>query len=191
MTKGSEMGSQNLQSLATDQFFYFFLRLRKSEIRRTVQVLRDRYPHESAEQLARRLIEAKAQLTMIGGALLSVPMLLPGVGQVLKLIGMVGGMSALTRMHLYLILEIALVYGKDIDDQARVAEMVSVVAASGLAASSPMLAPALDWQPLFALPVGAAAVTGATRMIGEAGIRHYRGETVPVIPTEEAAPSAG
>jgi hypothetical protein len=96
--------------------------------------------------LARRLIEAKTRLTLIGGMMLHVPMLMPGVGQVLKLIGMVGGMSVLTRMHLYLILEIALVYGKDIDAAARVPEMAAVVAATGLAAASPMLVQVLVSQ---------------------------------------------
>jgi hypothetical protein len=178
------MDNGKLQSLTTDQFFYFFLRLRKSEIRRTIQMLRGRYPDETPEQLARRLIEAKAQLTLLGGTLLSVPMLFPGVGQVLQLVGVVGSLSFLTRMHLYLILEIALVYGKDIDDEARVPEMASVVAASGLAAASPMLVPVLDWHPLAALPVGALAASGITRQIGETCIRHYGGKTAiaPVTP---------
>jgi hypothetical protein len=183
------MSDQNLQSLETDEFFYFFLRLRKGEIRRTVQVLQNRYPDATQEQLARRLIEAKARLTLFGGSLLHVPLLLPGIGQTLKLLGMVGGMSVLTRIHLYLILEIALVYGKDIDDAARVPEMVAVVAASGVATASPMLVHALDWQPLYALPVGGLAATAITRLIGEATIRHYRGESVTAA-TPEPAPAA-
>jgi uncharacterized protein (DUF697 family) len=183
------MDNSKLQSLATDQFFYFFLRLRKGEVRRTVQVLRSRYPDETPEQLARRLTEAKAQLTLVGGMLLSVPLLFPGIGQVLKLVGMVGSLSLLTRMHLYLILEIALVYGKDIDDQARVAEMASVVAASGLAAASPMLVPALNWQPLFALPIGALTTSGITRLIGESSIRYYGGKTVEAPETQPSLPT--
>ena len=46
-------------------------------------------------------------------------------GQALKILGVAGGASVLTRMHLYLIMEIALLYGKDIEDQARVPEMVA------------------------------------------------------------------
>jgi hypothetical protein len=184
-----EMNDRSLQSLATDQFFYFFLRLRKSEIRRTVQILRNRYPHDNPEQLARRLIEAKTRLTLIGGMMLHIPMLMPGVGQVLKLIGMVGGMSVLTRMNLYLILEIALVYGKDIDDTARVPEMTAVVAATGLAAASPMLVHALEWHPLYALPVGGLAATGMTRMIGDSTIRYYRGQ-VAALRSPEPSPAA-
>lgn len=170
------MSEGKLQSLATDQFFYFFLRLRKGEIRRTVDVARNRYPDDSPEQLARRLIDAKAGLTLVGGTLLHLPMLLPGVGQVLKLAGMVGGFSVITRMHLYLILEIALVYGKDIDDIERVPEMASVVAASGFAAASPMLVHLLEWNPMYALPVGGVAATSVTRLIGESTIRHYSNE---------------
>jgi hypothetical protein len=170
------MNDQDLQSLTTDQFLYFFLRLRKSEIRRTVQGLRNRHPHEAPEQLAKRLIEAKANLTLIGGLLLSVPALLPGMGHTLRLIGMVGGTSVLTRMHLYLILEIALVYGKNIDEKARVPEMAAVVAASGAAAASPLVVSALDWHPLLALPVGGLTASSITRLIGEKSIRHYSGE---------------
>jgi hypothetical protein len=115
-------------------------------------------------------------------------MLMPGVGQVLKLIGMVGGMSALTRMHLYLILEIALVYGKDIDDSARVPEMAAVVAATGLAAASPMLVHVLEWQPLYALPVGGLAASGMTRLIGDSTIRFYRDQAT-ALQAPEVAPA--
>jgi hypothetical protein len=96
------MTDQDLQSLIVDEFFYFSVCARAKSAA-------TRYPHETPEQLARRLIEAKARLTLFGGLLVSVPVVSPGVGLVLELIGMVAGMSALTRMHLYLILEIALV----------------------------------------------------------------------------------
>ena len=79
-----------LQSVTMEKFLYHFVGMRKGEIRRTVQVLQSRYPHENPEQLARRLIDAKAKLALISGTLLHLPMLLPGIGQVLKLAGMVG-----------------------------------------------------------------------------------------------------
>ena len=87
-----------------------------------------------------------------------------------------GGTSALTRMHLYLILEIALLYVKDIDDQARVPEMVSVVLATGLAAGTPLLVRALEVNPLFALPAGGLTSATAAKFIGESAIRHYTRE---------------
>jgi hypothetical protein len=166
-------GDMGSQSLATDQFFYFFLRLRKGEIRRTVQVLQSRYPDESPAQLAQRLIESKATLSLIGGTLLHLPLLFPGIGQALKLLGVVGATSLLTRMHLYLVLEIALVFGKDIDDQARVPEMAAVVAATGASAATPWLVQTLELHPLYALPAGSLSAAAMSRLIGESAIRFY------------------
>ena len=174
------MSSQDItspQSVLADQFFYFFLRLRKDRIRKVVEALNKRYPEESAEQKARRLIEAQTPLSFLGGALMHLPLLIPGLGMAFELAGVVGGTSALTRMHLYLILEIGLLYGKDIDDEARVPEMISVVAATGLAAGASLLAGALDISPLLPLPVGGLTACAAARMIGEEAIRLYSAST--------------
>jgi hypothetical protein len=97
----------------TDAFFYFFLRLRKDRIRKVVADSNARFPEESEEQRARRLIEDQTQLSLLRGLILDLPTMIPGVGQALKILGFVGGTSALVRMHLYLILQIALLYGKD------------------------------------------------------------------------------
>lgn len=162
------------QGLASDQFFYFFLRLRKGEVRRVVQRAQALYPGESPEQLARRLILAQCSLSLVGGALLYLPQLLPGVGNVLKLAGFAGGASVLARMNLYLILEIALLYGQDIDDQARVPEMMAVVAASGLSAATPFAVQALEWAPIAAIPASAVTAGGVSKLIGEAAIAFYK-----------------
>lgn len=166
----------SFQGIETEKFFYFFLRLRKGEIRRTVQSLQGRYPDDTPQQLANRLIEAQAPLSFLSGSLLQLPMLLPGIGQALKVLGFVGGTATLTRMHLYLILEIALAFGKDIDDQARVAEMMAVVAATGLAPGATLAVQALEMTPMLALPAGGLSATAVSRMIGETAIRYYSGE---------------
>jgi hypothetical protein len=175
-THDQRNGAQSFQGLATDQFFYFFLRLRKSEIRRTVQTLRARHPDESPEQLSRRLIDSHSRVALIGGALAYLPCMLPWVGQALKLAGVVGTTSMLTRMHLYLILEIALVHDHDIDDEARVPEMAAVVGATGLAAGTPLLVDALEWTPLVGLPVSMLSARAVTQVIGDTAIRLYRGQ---------------
>jgi hypothetical protein len=162
------------QGLASDQFFYFFLRLRKGEVRRVVQRAQALYPGESPEQLARRLILAQCSLSLVGGALLYLPQLIPVAGNVLKLAGFVGGASMLARMNLYLILEIALLYGHDIDDQARVPEMMAVVAASGLSAASPFAVQALDWAPIAAIPASAVTAGAVSKLVGEAAIAFYK-----------------
>ncbi len=161
------------QGILADQFFYFFLRLRKERIRKVVEAVNARYPEESTEQKARRLISVQTPLSFLGGSLMHLPRLIPGLGYAFEFLGIVGGTSALSRMHLYLILEIALLYGKNIDDEARVPEMLSVVAATGLAAGVSLLCGALDIHALLPLPVGGISASAAARMIGEEAIRLY------------------
>ncbi|MEW6659369.1 MAG: hypothetical protein AB1424_11985 [Thermodesulfobacteriota bacterium] len=161
------------QSRVTDDFFYFFLRLRKNRIRKVVADINARYPEETVEQRARRLIEDQTQLSWLGGMILDLPAMIPGIGQALKILGFVGGTSALVRMHLYLILAIALLYGRDIDDQARVPEMAAVVAGTGLAVGAPYLADALGLHPLLSMVTGGLAAVTMSRLMGESAIRYY------------------
>lgn len=161
------------QSRLTDDFFYFFLRLRKDRIRKIVADINDRHPDEAVEQRARRLIDAQTQLSLLGGLILDLPTMIPYVGQLVKVLGFVGGTSTLVRMHLYLILEIALLYGKDIDDEARVPEMAAVVAGTGVAVGTPFVADALGLHPLVSMATGAVAALTASRLIGESAIRYY------------------
>jgi hypothetical protein len=174
-----------LQSRLTDDFFYFFLRLRKDRVRKVVAAINARFPEETLEQRARRLIADQAQLSLLGGLILDLPTMIPGIGQALKILGFVGGTSALVRMHLYLILEIALLYGKDIDDQARVPEMVAVVAGTSLAVATPYLADVLGFNPLVSMATGGLVSLGMSRLIGESAIRYY------AQPHEAALPRSG
>jgi len=176
---------QSVQSVLTDNFFYFFLSLRKGRIEKIVEAINSRFPEETREQRARRLIAAQTPLSFLGGALTELPMLIPGLGQALRLMGLVGGTSVLIRMHLYLILEIALLFGKDINDEARVAEMVAVVMATGLAAGAPLLIRALAVNPLWALPAGGLTCASAAQLIGESAIRFYSQEA----PAQAALPA--
>lgn len=177
------------QGIAMDQFLYFFLRLRKGEVRRVVQRAQSLYPGESPEKLARRLINTQSTLTFLGGALLHLPGLLPGAGSVLKFAGFAGGASIITRMHLYMILEIAHLFGHDIDDQARVPEMMAIVAASGAVSASPYLVQALNWHRLAAIPASAVAVVATTQLIGASAIIHYsRKQSVKDLARSSALP---
>jgi hypothetical protein len=176
-----------LQSRLTDDFFYFFLRLRKDRIRKVVADINARFPEESVEQRARRLIEGQTQLSMLGGLILDLPTMIPVIGPALRVLGFVGGTSALVRMHLYLILEIALLYGQDIDDQARVPEMVAVVAGTGLAVSAPFVTDALGFHPLVSMATGGMAAVAMSHLIGESAIRYY-GQ--PQAASENQAPLA-
>jgi hypothetical protein len=74
--------------------------------------------------------------------------------------------------------EIALLYGRDIDDQARVSELMAVVAATGASVAAPYVVNAMDLTPLVTLPVAAITATATTQLIGDIAIRHYSaGET--------------
>jgi len=161
------------QGLLVDQFLYFFLRLRKNEIRRVVQKVQTLYPNDTPEQLARRLINTQCALSFIGGSLLYLPQLFPLAGNVLKIAGFAGGASILTRMHLYLILEIALLYGHDIEDQARVAEMMAIVSATGLTAATPFVVSGLNWNRFASIPTSGITVATMTQLIGVAAIQLY------------------
>ncbi len=162
------------QSQLTDEFFYFFLRVRKERVRKTVKRIRDQFPQETKEQLARRLISSKTQLSAISGTITHLPMLIPGIGQALQLLGFVSGASMITRMHLYLILEIALIYEKDIDDEARIAEMAAVVAAVGIGTATPLIARFLELSPLVTLPTAAISAAAVTQLIGEIAIKTHQ-----------------
>jgi uncharacterized protein (DUF697 family) len=179
---------RDVQSQLTDDFFYFFLRLRKDRIRKVVNILQSKCPGETPEQLARRLIASQRQLSFLGGGLLHLPMLIPGMGNVVQGLGAASGAAVLTRMHLYLILEIALLYGMDIDDQARVGEMVQVVLATGLVAGAPFLLDIFGFNPLLGVPVAALSAATVAQLIGERAIEYYRhAAAVPALP--EAAPA--
>jgi len=179
------MNTKKIQGMAVDQFLYFFLRLRKNEIRRVVQRVQTLYPGETPEQLARRLINTQCALTFIGGALLHLPQLLPVASYALKVAGFAGGASILTRMHLFLILEIALLYGHDIEDSARVPEMITIVSASGLSAATPFLVNALNWNRLAAIPTSGVTIAAMTQLIGSAAIQLYSSPRLEV--TDEPA----
>ncbi len=173
------MKSENLptarkQSITTDKFLFFFLGLRKGEIEKRVQALRRDHPDESPEQLARRLAKADTSLSVLSGALLHLPMMVPGVGIALRLLGVAATATAMSALHLYLILEIALLFGRDIDDQARVPEMLTILAASGLTAATPILMRSVGLTSLLALPAGTLTVAAARRLIVEAAIRYYK-----------------
>ncbi len=180
------------QSLAAEEFFYFFLRLRKSEIRRAVRQLEDQFPDDDLRRRARRLVDAKTGLAVLGGGLLFVPSLLPAAGQVLKLAGVVGATSMLTRMHLYLILEIAHAFGEDIDDLARVPEMLAVVAATGAGAAAPQLLARYKLAPMLSLGAGALSMAAVTRLIGLTATQFYASRRAPATtaPTAQLEPGA-
>jgi hypothetical protein len=158
----SGMESNKTQSLMIDDFFYFFLQLRK-HYSYFVERARKLHPEMAREQLAQQLIDSSANLSLLAGSLLSVPLLLPGVHVFLRYLGLVAGSTVITRMHLYLILEIAYLFDKDIDDPARVLEMIAVVAATENRSRYRRARNCLHVAPSQS---GSIAATALTRLVG-------------------------
>ncbi len=157
----------------TDRFMYFFLGLRKGEIRRRVATLRSHHPDESPQELARRLIAIQAPLSLMGGTLLQVPVFIPAIGTPLKLLGLASGTAVMMRMHMALLLEIAHLFERDIDDVARVKEMAAVIAATGLTSGIPFLFKRFSLKPAYAMISGGMTASTISELIGEAAIRYY------------------
>jgi hypothetical protein len=176
------------QSITTDDFFYFFLQLRKPRIRTVVERVRKLHPEMTREQLADQLIESTASLSLVAGSLVSLPFMFPGLHGFLRYFGLVAGSAVITRMHLYLILEIALLYDKDIDDPARMSEMIAVVAATEAAIALPPIAlQLLNIAPVVSIITSGLTATVLTRLIGRFAKDHYvkqisssNGASVPI-----------
>jgi hypothetical protein len=166
--------------LSTEKFFYFFMGLRKGEIRKQVQMMQARYPDEGPGQLARRFVAAQTPLSFLGGALTHLPMLVPALGPPLKLFGIAMGSSVMIRLNMTLLLQIAMLYGHDIDDRARLKEMAVIVAASGLASGTSLLPYVFNLEPRARAALGGASVMTISQLLGMAAIRYYSGNATTV-----------
>jgi hypothetical protein len=71
-------------------------------------------------------------------------------------------------------LEIALLFDHDIEDKARIPELIGVIAASGASAATPYLVSQLQWNPLAAIPASGATASLVTQIIGTEAIRIYK-----------------
>lgn len=165
-----------------------FLGLRKRELRKDIETLRKQYPNDNADQLARRIVNAQVPLSLTGGLVLHIPWLLPKVSPALKLLGISMGASVMVILNMTMLLQIALVYGHDIDDRARLKEMFTIMAASGLAGATSALPHLSALQPGYRALLGGAAVTTVSQLLGEAAIRYYRraAEESPVAETTQS-----
>jgi hypothetical protein len=159
--------------LTTEKFFYFFMGLRKSEIRKQVLMMKERYPDEKPEQLAKRFVASQAPLSILGGALIHLPFLAPALGPPLKLAGIAMGSSVMIRLNMTLLLQIAMLYGHDIDERTRLKEIAVIIAASGLASGTSLLPYVFNLEPRAKALIGGASVITVSQLLGIAAIRYY------------------
>lgn len=175
MIKGLVSGSKSW-GLSWEKFFYYFMGLRKGELKKDIATMRAQYPNDDADQLARRVVNSQVPLSLAGGTLLQVPWLLPGASPALKFLGVSTGAALMVILNMTMLLQVALVYGCNIDDRARIKEMFAIVLASGLAGSTSALPQLSILRPGYRALVGGTAVATVSQLIGEAAIRYYGGK---------------
>ncbi len=163
-----------LQSVTMEKFLYHFLGLRKGEIRRRVKLMKERHPGESPEHLARRMVAGHMPLSLVGAAILHVPMFVPGIGPVIRGLGIAGGAATLMRLHTHLILEIAVLFGRDLDERARLKEIWTVMAIASMSSASPLLIQRFGLRPLIGISTGLSSVSAISEIIGEVAIQYYK-----------------
>ena len=163
--------------LATEKFFFYYMGLRKGDLRNQVSIMQSRYPDESPEKLARKFISAQIPLSLAGSALIHIPTVVPTLGPAFRFMGLASGTTIMVVLNMTLIMQIALLYGYDINDRARLKELLAVVAATGLASSSTALIPQLAaLTPGLKALTGGATIMTASQLIGEIAIRYFSRE---------------
>ena len=63
--------------LSWEKFFYYFMGLRKGELKKDMAVMKEQYPNDDADRLARRIVNHQVPLSVLGGTLLHAPLLIP------------------------------------------------------------------------------------------------------------------
>jgi len=160
--------------LATEKFFYYCMGLRKGDMRSQVAIMKARYPNDSRERLARRFIAAQTPLSMVSSALIHLPTMVPAMGPAFRFLGTASGTTLMMALNMTLVMQIALIYDHDIDDRARIKELVSVIAATGLASGSTVVIPQLSaLSPRFRALAGSAAIMATSQLVGEIALKYF------------------
>jgi hypothetical protein len=82
--------------------------------REKVEMLRRMHPNDDNQQLARRLINDKAKLCGVVGALTALPAIVPGIGTLIAVLsGVAVDIMVLSAVLYRLVLELSIVYGRD------------------------------------------------------------------------------
>lgn len=161
-------------SLATEKFFYYYMGLRKNDLRKQVAMMRTRYPDDSTEQLARRFISAQIPLSLVGSSLIHIPTFVPTLGPAFRFMGLASGTTVMMILNMTLAMQIAYLYGFDLDDRSRLKELLAIVAATALASSSTALVPQLaSLSPGLKASAGGAAIVAVSHLVGEAAIKYF------------------
>ena len=168
------MSNQKID-LATEKFLCYCMGLRKADLRAQVAMMKARHPDDSPERLARRFIAAQTPLSMVGSALIHLPNVVPALGPAFRFFGLASGTTLMMIFNMTLVMQIAHIFGHDLDDKARVKELMAAIAATAAASSSTLLfPPAAALSPRWRALLGSAAIMASAQLIGEAALSHFR-----------------
>ena len=163
------------QGIYAEEFLFFFMGLRKCHCRHMVGRFKRKYPKDSPVRLAKRLVNAQVALSFTAGVLARWQDGISGSSSTLRIIGIAGRTVVLSRMHVSLILKIALIFGKDIDSKARIPEIIAVIVATVpailLAGSGKSISSNTD---IVEYGVSGAAGGVTAYIIGRAAIKYYK-----------------
>jgi len=105
--------------------------INKQDIKKRIKKLKKKKSNLSNEELCRLLIKKKCRLCAVAGGATAVPGIVPGVGTLIARVGrMLADMSAMAFFLTELILEVAAVYDRDLEEAGTSREAVWVLVAS-------------------------------------------------------------
>jgi len=160
--------------LATEKFFYYCMGLRKGVISEQVARMQSQYPNDTPERLARRFIAAQIPLSMVSSALVHIPTVIPVAGPAFRFLGFASGTTLMMVLNMTLAMQIALIFGHDLDDRARIKELLAVITATGLASGSTSLVPQLlSLRPRLRAFAGSATIMTTSQLIGEIALKYF------------------
>ena len=166
--------AHNKWGIASEKFFYYCMGLRKGDLSKQVALMQSRYPDDSTERLARRFIAAQIPLSLVGSALIHVPAAIPAMGPAFRFLGLASGTTATMILNMTLLMQIALLYGYDLDDRARFKELMAVIAATGISSASTFVLPQLaNLAPGIRAIAGGATILTTGQLIGETAIKYF------------------
>ncbi len=104
-----------------------FTQLNKERLSKEVSELKRSFPNDDPAALAKRVILSSARLSGVVGIATAVPALIPGIGTIISIIGILPEEYYLMRKQCEMILKIALVYGYDITKTERIYEILTLI----------------------------------------------------------------
>lgn len=103
----------------------------KEDIKKRIKKLKNKKPHLSNEELSRLLIRKKCKWCAVAGGATALPGAVPGIGTIIAVVGgTLVDMSAMAFFLTELILEVAAIYDRDLDEAGTSREAVWVLVAS-------------------------------------------------------------